>query len=177
MQVLKAREAIRKTSLVVALFIFLVGSLLGRITINSIVSRNKILAEDKQLTDRIAALEKQTVGLKRERTSYLDVRNRLLKQATFVRRLNRVSSSEIFGHIVSALPEDISLLSFELAESGKVGLKGSTLKIDTLAEFIRKINAIAYFEDVKFDFLREKEIKGRRIVEFDIYTKLRADVE
>ncbi len=176
LQDMKAGGVIRKTGLAVILFIFLVGSVLGKVTINYISARKKISVENRRFAVRVADLQQRTAGLRSERSSYLDLKDKLLKQATFIRRLKRISPSEIFARIVSAAPNDVSFSSFELSESGTIKLKGSILKIDSLAEFIRRINAAGYFGDVKFNFLREHEREGIRIVEFDICTQLKPKI-
>ena len=169
---LNVRRAIRKVGLIVALFILLFGFLSLMISMNFARARSRVLEDSKKVALQIAEVEKRTKELEKERISYLDMKEKLLKQASFVRMLNRVAPSEVFANIVLALPEDISLSLFKLSEGGQIEVNGSTLKIDSLAEFIRKINATGYFADVEFDFLKEKEIEEKKIVEFGIKTSL-----
>ncbi len=171
---IRLKEVTRKVSIFVLSYMLLLGSLLGMLTVNYNLARKKMLASEEELTQRIATLETQTMELRKERDNYLDTRDRLLLQAAFVRDLNRVSWSEIFARISSVLPENVSLSSFKVSESQEVKIEGATFAIDSIAEMIRKINASSFLEEVQFDFLREREIEDKRIVEFSIVTKLKA---
>jgi len=170
---LKVKETIKKTIKVVLIVILFAGSLLGIIAMNFRFARSKIIKEDKKIVEKIADLEKRTAEFRRKKDDFLEVKDRLISQATLVRRLNRVVTTEILGRIGSVLPSDTVLTAFEFSESGQINLKGLTFKIDSLSEFIRQIKETGYFEEVKFNFLREREIEEERFVEFDISTRLK----
>lgn len=157
------------------IYIALISTILGIFTARFLISTKKISISEKEAAKQVMTLEIQTVELRQERDDYLDIKSRLLKQAAYVRMLNRISWSEIFGKICSALPDNISLSSFQVPEGGQVRIEGSTFAIDSIAELIRKINSLAFLENAQFDFLREREVENKRIVEFGIITKLKAE--
>lgn len=172
---IKLKEMTRKVVLFVLLYLLILGSLLGIISFSYFSAREKILTEEKEMAERMANLEAQTMELKKERNDYLDTKDRLLSQAGFVKMLNRISWSEIFAKVSSVLPENVSLSSFDVSESGQVKIQGDTFNIDSIAELIRKINAVAFLEEAQFDFLREREVENKKLVEFGIVTRLKIE--
>lgn len=172
---IKLEEVTRAIGTFVLIYLILAGSVLGIVTGLYLTAKRKILAEEKEAVGKITSLEMQTQELRKERNDYLDAKDRLLKQAAFVKMLNRISWSEIFATVSSALPENVSLSSFRVSESGEVRIEGATFSIDSIAQMIRKINAVVFLGDAQFDYLREKETEGKKIVEFGIITRLKID--
>lgn len=177
LQPLKLKKTVRKTGLFILLYIMFSGFLLGMLDVSFRGARKEILIKEREALQRIADLEKQTSQLHKERNDYLEVKNRLLLQAGYVRLLNRISWSEIFARIGEVLPEEVSLSSFEVSEAGGVKLDGSTFTIDKIGELIRKINSVSFLEEAQFGSLREREIEQKKIVDFALTTKLKADLD
>jgi len=137
-------------------------------------------AKEKRLTQQLGEinaqnnkLRQETARLKKERDEFLDMRSRLLEQATFVRNLNRISWSRVFGEVAAELPDELSLASFKVPESGKVEIKGSAFKIESVAKLMRKIYKSSVLQNAKFDFLREIKIEDRNIFSFGIVADLK----
>ncbi len=169
----KLKKAAKKTLVLSLALVFLLGASLGAVALSYFKKRNDLLKEDKKISSDISILRDQTFGLAKEARDYLTAKERLLSQATAVKTLNRISWSEVFARVEAMIPQDVSFTSFIVLDSGEVKIKGSSLKIDSLAELIRKINATPGFEEAKFESLRETEIEGKKIVEFGIYTRLK----
>lgn len=172
---IKLKKTIRRVSILVLLYMMGMGLVSRTLIYGFVSSKNNILMNQKDISQRTAYLEKQNAALKKERDAYLDTKDRLLRQAAFVRLLNRISWSEIFAKISTVLPQDISISLFDFSETGEVKIEGSTYTIDLVAQMIRKINAVSFLENAQFNFLKEKESEGKRTVEFGIVTRLKAD--
>lgn len=172
-QDLKMKQALREIVPVVSIITFLVIALLGKVILDLRTAKNMLLPKDQRIERDISELEKRTAELRKERADFLLVKSRLIEQAGFILRLNRVAVTEIIDRIGSVLPDDVSISDFEFSESGLIGIKGLALKIDSLAEFIRNIDATGYFSEVRFNHLRESQIEKKKIVYFDISTAIK----
>jgi len=130
-------------------------------------------AKTKVVSEKIEHLRIESKQLFEEREEYLGTRQRLLDQATFVNMLNRVSWSQVFSVFAKELPEEVALKSFKFSESGKAHIKGMAFQMDSIAAIIRRIEDSAILEDGKFDFLRENNIKDKKVYDFSIFAKLK----
>ena len=173
---IELKKALKEVRFFVLIYILCVGVLLGGLIAYCASSANKILSREKEAAERIVTLNLETVELRKERDDYLDTKDKLLMQAAYVKLLNRISWSEIFARTGAVLPDNVSLSLFEVSESGALKLEGATLTIDAIAELIRKINEVPFLENAQFNFLREKEIENKRIVEFGLITKLKENI-
>lgn len=158
-------------------FFYLLGAglSLGGLAFYYSSSAKDFSSRKEEIGQRIQTLNSQTAQLQLEKSTYLEVRDKLLKQAAYVQLLNRISWSEVFGKVGATLPEGASLSRFEVSESGAVKLEGATFVIDTIAELIRKISRVSFLEDARFSFLKEREAEGKKIVEFGLVTQLKGD--
>lgn len=174
---IKLKKVVRNIGLFVLIYLIIMGSLLGIVTGIYLTANKEILAKEKEALNKVTSLEMQTAELRKERDEYLDIKDRILRQAAFVKMLNRISWSEIFATVSSALPEDVSLSSFKVSESGEVKIEGATFSIDSIAEMIRKIGLVPFLEDAQFDYLRERQAEDKKIVEFGIVTRLKQEAQ
>lgn len=106
---------------------------------------------------------------------YDAIRQRFLAQATYVQQLNRVSWAQVFAVVANELPEELALKSFRFNEEGRATIKGQALKMESIAEMIRRIDDSAILDKGKFDFLKEGEVADQKILNFGILAKLKED--
>lgn len=172
----KLKDIIRKTIFVSLFYLILTGIVLGN-AVSYFYSKEKNLVNRlNEVNAQISLLEKKTTEFKKERDEYLDVKERLLQQATVLKMFNRVSWSRVFGEISSDFPEELSLTSFTISEAKKVEIKGDTSNIESLSKLLRKVDNSPVLENAKFDFLNEKDVEKEKFFSFGILADLRRDL-
>ena len=142
--------------------------------------RNKIDTIDARrqtLTEKITAIEEKTVKLEIERKKYLALTDRILKQATFVSKLNKLSWSKTFLKISGIISDDAWLSLFSLSKSGKCIVEGSGLSLDSVAAFMRALRGVNFFENTKLNFTSERKVDKRTIVEFGIESSVNLEID
>ena len=127
------------------------------------------------VNSRIEILEKEEAELKQDRIEMLDIKDMLVSQAAFVKRLNRISWSRVFGEVTKDLPDGLSFTSFKIDESGKVDIKGEALRIEPVAAMMRSVESSAVLKDAKFGSLGEKKLEKVNFFSFGILARLRED--
>ena len=132
-----------------------------------------VIQEVASLNKEITLQKREADFLLKRHQEYLDVRDRLLKQASYVNELNRVSWSEVLAVFAKELPEDLALSQFKFSESGSASIKGETFQMEAIAELIRRIDDSAILQGGKFDFLKEKKVEEYRLYNFGILAKLK----
>ncbi len=163
---------IQRTILYTFGYLIAVGLILGRMIFSLDLKREDFVQKYKEIAPQIAVLEKDTSVLKKERAEFLKLKKRLLEQATYVKMLNRISWSRVFGEIATFLPDGVALTSFKISEDGEVEIKGEAFKIDSVAEIMRRIEASYLLSHAKFNSLRERKKDKQRIFTFDITARL-----
>ena len=125
------------------------------------------------LNEKIAVLEKQAQPLRLQEAQYQEVMENLFKQATFVKMLNRVPWSMVLGSVASELPNDLALTSFKFFETGNATFAAETFQMETIAEFLRRIDESKVLENGKFDYLREEQKNKQKVLAFGIQAQLK----
>lgn len=171
----KSRQRAFRSLVFIVMYLACAGLLCAGGFIGLSVAKAKLVKEERQLDTKLNRLQAEADKLIRERDGYAASRATLLKQAAFVRMLNRISWSEIFAKITEVLPEKVCLTSFRFSETGEVRIEGEAFTIDLVADVIRKLNSTPFLEEVKFDFTREKEIEEKKLNDFGLITRLKAE--
>ena len=172
---IKLKRALKKGSLLFLAYLIIVGFLLGNMMSIFRTKAEKEKKRLKEISSKITRLEKQTQELRKRREEFLRIRENLLRQAFYVRRLNRVSWSKVFGEVAENLPRNLALSSFSVSEKGEVKFRGESFKIESIAELMHKIDHLTVLKDAKFDFLRESKIEDKKIFNFGILAQLRRE--
>lgn len=170
---LKLKEAIKNTGILTGIFMLLAGIFTGLLTLGINSANRSILNKESDIDEHIAVLEQETSILRGDRNEYMDIRDRLLRQATFVSMLNRTSWSEVFAKVSALIPTDVSLASLTISESMQIEIKGATFSIDSVANLIRKIEESSFLENPQFDSLSEMQVEDKRIVNFALNTGIK----
>ncbi len=166
-----------KMALVTAIFLGVTGGLFQHYYTQYKQETKTLKEETIIMSDEIVTLNKETQDLFKKQEEYMEVRQRLLDQATYVQELNRVSWSEVFSIVANELPQDLALTSFQFSEGGKAVIKGEAFAMESISELIRKIEESAILEKGKFNFLKEKHVKELKLYNFGILANLRAEEE
>ena len=130
----------------------------------------KIAAMDQKISE----LDRIAQPLREQELKYQELMDNLLRQASFVRMLTRVPWSTVLGSVASELPKDLALTSFKFFESGEATFSAKTFEMETIAEFLRRIDESVVLEKGKFDFLREDKLEKQKILDFGIQAHLKA---
>lgn len=170
---IKLQKVIKKGGLFLLIYLAVVGFILGNVILAFQLNITKEKKRLKELENKIKTLEKETATLKKRRDEYLRIKENLLRQAFYVRKLNRISWSKVFGEIAENLPDDVSLSSFSVSESGRVNFNGEIFCIEAVSELMHKINHLSVLENPRFEFLRESKMEGKRIFKFSVSAELR----
>jgi Tfp pilus assembly protein PilN len=120
-------------------------------------------------------LRASSADLYAKRDQYMNIREGLLNQATFIKKLNRVSWSQVFSVVSDELPQNIGLTSFEFRDGGSATFSGEALTVETIAELMRSIDSSAILTNPQFDFLREKMEGEQKIFTFGIFAQLKSN--
>ncbi len=134
--------------------------------------KTRVLAQTTEVLSEIQRVEGESQQLFDQRQSYVRSRNRLLKQAAYVKEINSVSWSEVLAVVAQEIPDNLALTSFDLNQSGSTKFKGEALAIESVSEMIRQVDDSAILHNGQFDFLREDQIKGNKIFQFGISANL-----
>lgn len=132
------------------------------------------------LSQELASINQEIVEQKKEadfllkrHEQYVEIRERLLRQASYVNELNRVSWSQVLAVFSKELPEELALSEFKFTENGSASIQGEAFQMESIAELIRRVDGSAILQAGKFDFLKEKKIDEYRLYNFGILAKLK----
>ncbi len=124
----------------------------------------------------IAELEIKTQALREKRDEAIRAKELLILQAGFVRELNRVSWSRVFGEVATELPAEVAFSSFQVSGTSSVTLRGEALDVASVAELVRRIDNSRVLYKASFDFLKEAKRKDESIYfTFGILASIRKD--
>lgn len=168
------KDLIRRTTVYVALYCLVLAAFCAGLSLHFAAATRQIQAAGKTTQARLDLLTEQTSALKKERDDYMKTKMRLLKQASFIKTLNRASWSEILAKISAVVPSQISLSNFNISESMEVKIEGATFEIDKIADMIRKLSDVPILEMIKFNYFRETQMDKKRIVEFGITAQIKS---
>lgn len=174
---IKIKRVIKKGALFLVIYSLVVGGILGSLIFTFFTKTKEEKKNLKRMETKIKRLKKKTEELRRKRDEYKKIKERLLRQAFYVRQLNRIPWSRVFGEVAENLPEGVALSSFSVSESGKVEFKGEALKIDVVAQLMRRLEHLTVIEKPRFDFLREAKVKDKKIFNFGILANLKREKE
>jgi len=127
--------------------------------------------QEKRL--ELAALDSRLEGLKdlAQRHNYL--RERLKRQALYLKNLNRISWSVLLAKVTQQMPEDVWLKAFKSTDSGIFGLEGGAFSVDRVADFIRRLGQEPTFKNVGLDTLDQKQFSEKATgVDFKLESNL-----
>lgn len=165
--------------LMVKSIIFLFVLVFGMGGVNYFVNKDLAMLkeETKQISQDIQLLSQQNKYLFDQKNEYLEVRKKLLAQASYVKEINRTSWTHVLAAIATELPTELSLTGFRFSENGDVQIKGDTFDITNIAELIRKVDQSSILEGGKFDFLKEKKQQEVKLFNFGIQATLKGKKE
>lgn len=164
---------IAQTVLVAAIFIFLSIGAFGSLIYELRSETAKLVAQEVAMEQEIKKLTLESKSLMQKYDDYMQVKKRLLMQATYVQNLNRVAWTQVLSICAKELPEDMALTSFSLREDGSASFEGDALRMEPVSELLRRIKSSQIMQDGKFNFLHERKIKEQKIYNFGILAKLR----
>ena len=167
---IKLKDAIKSTGKFI--LIYSAAALIATVVLVTwfTAARNAVLKKRSQAAERTAILEKENALLNSEKSKLIIMRNLLMAQAKLVSSLHKTPWINIFDQLIKGLPANVTIGQFELSESLVIRLDCSTFSISSIAEFMRNINKNPAFANTQFDFLKERESDGRRMVEFSLNT-------
>ena len=166
------QKYLAKAALVAVAFLFLVGSVFG-LSIQVLNQKiNMVLGETATVQSQIDIREAEAKDLFQKHKEYKESRQRLLDQATYVHKLNRISWAQVFSVVAKELPQELGLTSFKFTESGKAEIRGDSFDMEAIAKLMRRIDDSAILEKGKFDFLTEREVEKIKYYDFGILAKL-----
>lgn len=165
--------------LMVKSMIFLFVLVFGMGGVNFFVKKDLAMLRDetKRISLEIQDLNQKNKDLFAQKNEYLDVRKKLLAQASYVQEINRTSWTHVLAAIATELPAELALTGFKFNEAGDVQIKGDTFDITNIAELIRKVDQSSILEGGKFDFLKEKKEKEVKLFNFGINANLKGKKE
>ncbi|OQX79901.1 MAG: hypothetical protein B6D56_06170 [Candidatus Omnitrophica bacterium 4484_70.1] len=172
---IKIKRVVKKGVLFLSIYSLVVGGILGSLFFTFFTKTGKEKKNLERMEAKVKRLKKKTEELRRKRDEYKRIKERLLRQAFYVRQLNRIPWSRVFGEVAENLPEGIALSSFNVSESGKVEFKGEALKIDVIAKLMRRLEHLTVIEKPRFNFLREAKIEEKKIFNFGILANLKRE--
>ncbi|MBP7215780.1 MAG: PilN domain-containing protein [Candidatus Omnitrophica bacterium] len=167
---IKLQEALFKTGRFIVFYIIGALAVLGIASLLLMSVKNNLLKQESLASGKIETLERQTTQLKIEKNLLESTRNLLFSQVKVVQKIKRVAWTKVFGQLMKALPEDVHMNQFNLAESLGVKLDCTTWNISSIATFLRNINNNTLFNNTQFDFLKEREVEGKKFVDFSLST-------
>jgi Tfp pilus assembly protein PilN len=165
--------------LMIKTMIFLFVLVFGMGGVNFFVKKDLAMLKDEtqRISMDIIALNQKNKYLFDQKNEYLDVRKKLLAQASYVQEINRTSWTHVLAAIATELPAELALTGFKFNDAGDVEIKGDTFDITNIAELIRKVDQSSILEGGKFDFLKEKKEKEAKLFNFGIQANLKGKKE
>lgn len=124
-----------------------------------------------QLLIEIDALRQSSEAIYKERDEFVKMRQGLLDQAQYVSLLNRVSWGEVLSVVAEKMPEGLSLTEFRFDSGGNVSFSGDSLRVETIAELIRRVDRSGILTEGRFDQFIERAVQGQKIFSYTILAK------
>ncbi len=171
----RLKKLIRKTILLSIAYLLIVSGVSFKMIFDLRLEEQEAKEVFREINSEIRYLERRTAALRRERHEYMKIKEKLLQQASYVKRLNRISWSKVFTEVAAQLPQDMSLDLFSISENGEVKFRGEAFKIESVANLMRKIEKSSVLENPKFDFLRERKKENKKIFNFGILAELKKE--
>lgn len=166
-------EELKKKSILVAISCLLIVLITAGITGYHNAVFNELRASLKEKEIQLASLDSRLKELKdlAERHRYL--RERLKRQASYLKRLNRISWSVVLSKVTQQIPEDVWLKIFNSTDRGKLTLEGGTLSVDNVADFIRGLGQEPTFENTGLGTINQERFsEGITGVKFRLESEL-----
>ncbi len=161
-------SAAHKAMLVCMVLVLAAAVAFGTISFYFLQKKNQLAREIAKTQIQISQLKQETEQLDKERKRFQETKERLLRQATFVKMLNRISWSRVFGSVAAELPDELALTAFKINEKGEVSFDGEAFKVESVAELMRRVDSSSILSSGKFDFLKEKEAEKKKIFSFGV---------
>ncbi len=154
-------------------FAAIVSLVFGGIIYKYSQSKQNAIKKSIITEEKIRELESQSQELFKVRDEYIAIRSQLLAQATYVKLLNRLSWSEVLSVVSTELPEELSLKTFKVNESGIAVFTGEAFRMEAIAEMLRKVDTSSILEQGKFSYLTEQEVNKQKIFSFGIQANIK----
>jgi len=168
-------DLITKSLLVSALILAIVGVISGGMILRFSLLEHSAFVQLKDTQKKIAILQEKSPEIIDLKNQYDESRQQLLFQATYVKLLNRMSWSEVLSEVASELPEELSLTSFKVDDSGEVTFTGEAFTMGSIAHLLRQVNSSVILKNGKFNYLSEEVVKNKKVFRFGILADLRLD--
>lgn len=155
------------------LFIAISGLFIGRLCFGLHQKKIKTQQAIENVQWEKEDLKTATKELYDKRDQYLTVRQGLLDQATFLKVINRIYWTDVLGVVAKNIPNQLSLVSFQMKENGQVVFKGESMTIESVSELIRRVDGADLLNNGRFDYLTEKMIQEQKVFSFGIMAQLK----
>ncbi len=174
---LQASRQAMKAVLVALIFFGAVAYGLGHMAFMYSRSSQQLRQKTQELSLQTEQLRGEFADLFRQRDEYMAVREGLLAQATYVQLLNRISWSEVLSVVAEDMPAQLSLTQFRFSEDGNVNFEGESMRVETVAELLRRVDYSQFLKNGKFDFLREAMVQEQKIFAYGIFSSLKTKTQ
>jgi len=159
----------RQETRLVYLSVALVAVVLVGIEIGSRLRLAPLQAEYAKLQADIVALDKKSVELTKLETERKDLEEKLKTIATLEAR--KVGPVQVLADLSDAAPEQVWLVEFK-ETGGLATITGLGLDDQTIANFMRKLNASPYFDSVDLVETAQSEQDGVQLKRFVVNARL-----
>lgn len=171
---LPVRAAQKKEKLRSQLTIFFLCILLVLIGCGALYAQKVILINDTK--DEIAVINKKNNALKKK---IGQVRNFEKKKAELEKKLNVLKSLKagksgpvhLLDELSSALPDKLWLTKFS-EKGGSIALSGVADSESTVAQFMKKLDASAYYQNVELKITEQKKFGEKKMQKFTLSCKV-----
>ncbi len=170
-------KQVRQIAICSLIFIVCAGGIFAGVVNHFYQIQRKAAVDVQKMTDQINDLEKKSPEVFKLRDEYANTREQLLFQATYVKLLNRMSWSETLSVVASELPEELSLTSFKVSDSGGVTFAGEAFRMESVAQMLRKVETSAILKQGKFSYLTQEEVNKKKIFKFGILANMKLSDE
>ena len=148
---IKRKELMLTGILILSVFILSGGIFLERIYTKALTL--------KRLNAQFIKLEKETSELKRE-----DLRIKLIENRIDTRN----SAIEVLREIHKVTPQEIYLTAIAFEEGKFLSLRGTTTSMSGVFKFVKTLEGLPIFENVKTKYVTKRRLKGKDLTDFEI---------
>lgn len=150
-----------------------VGFVLGVKSRDYYLQQKKLTIETQAFISAIEHFKNNKEKFYRLRDDAVGVRKALLEHLKPVNALNRVNWSIALAVFIQEMPPKMALSSFKFDETGQVSFSGETLDVNSINEFVNRLEKSAVFEDGLIDSYTERNTARQKVFVFRIMGRLR----
>jgi type IV pilus assembly protein PilN len=159
----------RQETRLVYLSVALIAVLVGAIDIASRMRLAPLKTEHAKLQTDIIALDKKSQELTKLEGQRKDLEEKLKTIATL--EAKKIGPVQVLADLSDSAPEQVWLMEFK--ESGGLAtLSGLGLDDQTIAEFMRRLGASPYFDNVDLVETQQTELEGVQLKRFVVNARL-----